>query len=73
MHEAFTKSINGENCLPEYSKLSNFAKQFIVLAWNRDYYENNRLRSFEWWMHALLDYIVDMTDSYIDMLAKKLT
>lgn len=72
VHEAFTKSINGENCLPEYSKLSNFAKQFIVLAWNRDYYENNRLRSFEWWMHALLDYIVDMTDSYIDMLAKKL-
>ncbi len=72
VHEAFSKSIRGENCLPEYKRLSSFAKQFIVLAWNSEYYEHNRSRSFEWWMRALLDYVVDMTDLHIDMLAKKL-
>lgn len=72
VHEAFSKSISGENCLPEYKRLSSFAKQFIVLAWNSEYYEHNRSRSFEWWMRALLDYVVDMTDLHIDMLAKKL-
>lgn len=72
IQEAFNKSNSGENCLPEFKRLSHFAQQFIVLAWGQDFYDFNRHCSFDWWMHALLDYVVGMTDAYINMLSQKL-
>lgn len=72
VREAFQKNSNGENLLPEFKRLSHFSQEFITLAWEKDFYEQNRPRSFEWWMHMLLDYVVGMTDSYINMLSQKL-
>ena len=59
--------------LPEFKKVSNLGQHLITLAWGRNFYEANRGRDFAWWMHIVLDYVVGMTDSYIDIVARRLT
>lgn len=63
----------GKTILPEYTDVSSLGQHLITLAWGRDFYEANRERDFSWWMHIILDYVVGMTDSYIDTVARKLT
>ena len=72
VQNAFGMYDSGKHCLPAFNRLSHFSQQFIVLVWGQDFYEQNVTRSFEWWMHALLDYVVGMTDSYICMLSQRL-
>lgn len=71
IREAFLLKKQKRN-LPRFKHVGHCSQQFITLAWGKDYYERNRTKEFEWWMHMLLDYVVGMTDSYIDMLSKKL-
>lgn len=61
-----------QKILPNFENISHSSQQFITLAWGEDYYNRHRNRDFAWWMHMLLDYVVGMTDAYIDMLSKKL-
>lgn len=66
-------SRKSKTILPEYKDVSSLGQHLITLAWGRDFYEANRERDFSWWMHIILDYVVGMTDSYIDTVARKLT
>lgn len=66
-------SNKSKTLLPEYKDVSSLGQHLITLAWGRDFYEENRERDFSWWMHIILDYVVGMTDSYIDTVARKLT
>ena len=72
VQDAFNKYDSTEHRIPSFDRLSHLSQQFIVLAWDQNFYEQNMTRSFGWWMHALLDYVVGMTDSYISMLSQRL-
>lgn len=72
VQDAFNKYDSAEHRLPSFDGLSHLSQQFVVLAWDQRFYEQNVIRSFDWWMHALLDYVVGMTDSYISMLSQRL-
>ena len=72
VQDAFNKYDSAEHHLPSFDRLSHLSRQFIVLAWDQSFYEQNITRSFGWWMHALLDYVVGMTDSYMCMLSQRL-
>ena len=66
-------SHRSKTALPEYKDISSLGQHLITLAWGRGFYEANRERDFSWWMHMILDYVVGMTDGYIDTVARKLT
>lgn len=72
IREAFLAKTYSAEPLPPFADLSHYSQHFIVLAWGEGYYKEKREKSFEWWMHLLLDYVVGMTDAYINMLAQKL-
>lgn len=69
--ELFSK--RAENHLPKFEEVSNLGQHLITLAWGRGFYEEKRDQDFAWWMHIVLDYVVGMTDSYIDIVARRLT
>ena len=63
----------GRKSLPDSKRISSYSRQLIILAWgNVAFYDENRNKDFSWWMHAVLDYVVGMTDSYVNILAGKL-
>ena len=72
IQDAFNMYDSAGHRLPSFNRLSHLSQQFVVLAWDQNFYERNMTRSFGWWMHALLDYVVGMTDSYISMLSQRL-
>lgn len=57
----------------KFKKMSHHSQQLILLAWDVKYFNDNALRDETWWMHAVLDFVVGMTDTYIDTLATKLS
>lgn len=72
IQDAFNMYDSAEHRIPSFDRLSHLSQQFVVLAWDQNFYEQNMTRPFGWWMHALLDYVVGMTDSYISMLSQRL-
>jgi dGTP triphosphohydrolase len=52
-----------------FDKLPPKARELVRLAWEKDYYEKNREKGFDWWFHAVIDFIAGMTDSYLKKLA----
>lgn len=51
---------------PAYKKLPFLHQRLVTLAWGGlDYYEKNRDKPIDWWAHAVLDFIVGMTDEYL--------
>lgn len=61
----------GDNAKP-YDRLVPMSRHLIDLAWNKDFYQEHVGESFSWWMHIVLDYVVGMTDGYINKLAQAL-
>lgn len=55
-----------------YSELTSYNKNLIRLAWDEKFYAVNSGNGFDWWAHALLDFVAGMTDQYIDYLTKQL-
>lgn len=58
--------------LPEWDDISKLGQHIIVLAWGKGFYARHRNCSFSWWMHIMLDFVVGMTDNYINELAKRI-
>ena len=56
--------------LRKYESLSFLSQRLITLAWGgRCYYEMNANRPMDWWGHAVLDFVVGMTDEYLHKCA----
>lgn len=64
-----TMYVNKDRTVPVFAKLPPKAKELVRLAWEEDYYENNRGKGFDWWFHAVIDFIAGMTDWYLRKLA----
>ena len=47
-------------------------RHLVQLAWDRAYYEAHLHEPLAWWAHAVLDFVVGMTDDYINTLAHRL-
>ncbi|MBQ6142512.1 MAG: hypothetical protein IJI54_14650 [Kiritimatiellae bacterium] len=45
------------------------AKELVRLAWGEGYYTENQSKGFEWWLHAVVDFVSGMTDGYLKRLA----
>ena len=58
--------------MPPYETLPGVQRQLVQLAWGRAYYERCRGASLAWWAHAVLDFVVGMTDDYINTLFHRL-
>jgi dGTPase len=58
--------------MPPYETLPGVQRQLVQLAWGRAYYERCRGASLAWWAHAVLDFVVGMTDDYINTLFQRL-
>jgi dGTPase len=58
--------------MPPYETLPGVQRQLVQLAWGRAYYERCRWASLAWWAHAVLDFVVGMTDDYINTLFHRL-
>lgn len=56
----------------EYSKLPFICQRLITLAWGgKAYYNSNRDKPIDWWAHAVLDFVVGMTDEYLHTVASE--
>ena len=54
----------------KFESLSFLSQRLITLAWGgRCYYERNAKRPMDWWGHAVLDFVVGMTDEYLHKCA----
>ena len=60
---------NDERSIPDFDELPAMPKQMARLAWGKDYYDENKTKGFEWWLHAVVDYISGMTDGYLKRIA----
>lgn len=53
-----------------FDELTFLSQRLITLAWGgKSYYEKNCSRPMDWWGHAVLDYVVGMTDEYLHKCA----
>lgn len=51
---------------PEFRKLSFLSQRLVTLAWGGEtYYNAHRKDNMSWWGHAVMDYVVGMTDDYL--------
>lgn len=56
----------------KYDSLSFLSQRLITLAWGgREYYEKNVVQPMDWWGHAVLDFVVGMTDEYLHKCASE--
>lgn len=63
-------SVIRENRKVPYAQLPFIFQRLVTLAWGgSDYYEHNNHRDASWWMHAVLDFVVGMTDGYLHKLS----
>ena len=60
-----------ERC-PSFDELPAIVRHLVQLAWDRAYYESHQHETLAWWAHAVLDFVVGMTDDYINALAHRL-
>lgn len=55
-----------------FNRLSHCCQQLVLLAWGEKFYNKNAHKSEAWWMHTVLDYVVGMTDEYLNSLSQEL-
>ncbi len=55
-----------------FDDLPAIMRHLVQLAWDRPYYEAHQDEPLAWWAHAVLDFVVGMTDDYINALAHRL-
>ena len=67
----FLQKVTGERC-PSFDELPTIVRHLVQLAWDRAYYEAHQHEPLAWWAHAVLDFVVGMTDDYINTLAHRL-
>lgn len=60
---------NKNRVVPEFKDLESFPKELVRLAWDENYYSINKDNGFDWWFHAVIDFISGMTDGYLKRLA----
>lgn len=62
----------------ELSKNGDFAKvdflnqRRLELAWGREYVERNVDKSYEWWLHQVMDYVSGLTDNYAKQVSAEI-
>lgn len=55
-----------------FGELSFLSQRLITLAWGgHEYFDKNSNRDLSWWAHAVLDYVVGMTDEYLHKVANE--
>ncbi len=57
----------------DYKSLSVRSQLFVKLAWGETYFNENRDKDANWWIHAVLDFVVGMTDGYLNELSKQIS
>jgi len=67
----FLQKVTKERC-PAFDELPTIVRHLVQLAWDRAYYEAHQHEPLAWWAHAVLDFVVGMTDDYINTLAHRL-
>ena len=67
----FLQKVAVERC-QSFDDLPAIVRHLVQLAWDRPYFEAHRHESLAWWAHAVLDFVVGMTDDYINALAHRL-
>ena len=67
----FLQKVTVERC-PSFDELPAIVRHLVQLAWDRAYYEAHQHETRAWWAHAVLDFVVGMTDDYINALAHRL-
>lgn len=56
-----------------YKDLPFLCQRLVTLSWGGEsYYERNKDQRIGWWTHAVIDFVVGMTDSYLHKLAAEL-
>lgn len=72
---AFLKEIHEKKKNKEqigFGELSFLSQRLITLAWGgHEYFDKNSNRELSWWAHAVLDYVVGMTDEYLHKVANE--
>lgn len=67
----FLQKVTAARC-PSFAELPTIMRHLVQLAWDRAYYEAHQHETLAWWAHAVLDFVVGMTDDYINTLAHRL-
>ena len=44
----------------------------LDLAWDRDYVDRHRDKSYDWWLHQVLDYVSALTDNHARQLTREI-
>lgn len=66
----FLTSIKAKRDPVDYRDLPFICQRLVTLAWGGEsYYVSNMSEGSDWWAHAVLDFVVGMTDSYLYKLA----
>lgn len=60
---------NERRQVPCFKDLNSMPKELVRLAWGEEYYDLNRDNGFDWWLHAVIDFVSGMTDGYLKKLA----
>lgn len=69
----FLSSIKDNGTSVNYKDLPFLCQRLVTLSWGGEsYYERNKDQGIGWWTHAVTDFVVGMTDSYLHMLAAEL-
>ena len=48
------------------------AGRCLELAWGAAYAKENEGRSYEWWLHQVMDYVSGLTDNYSRQLSREI-
>lgn len=55
-----------------YEKAGFLAQRCLELAWGRAYAILHQSRSYEWWLHQIMDYVAGLTDNYARQLSREI-
>lgn len=48
------------------------SKRSLELAWSEDYVRRHEDKSYEWWLHQIMDYVSGLTDNYARQLSREI-
>lgn len=56
----------------EYDKAGFLSQRCLQLAWGEVYAKTHQAKSYEWWLHQVMDYVAGMTDNYARQLSREI-
>ena len=55
-----------------YDEVGFLSRRCLELAWGEEYAREQERRTYEWWLHQVLDYVSSLTDNYARQLSREI-